>query len=415
MPKALIFYHYFHPDDVVSSTHFSGLAQGLVERGWQVTAMPCNRGCRDERRKYPLKDEWNGIQIRRIWRPPIPQASAIGRLLNAAWMIVCWSLATITFRPAPDVVIVGTDPILSVLVARFWRLVRPKTRIVHWCFDLYPEAAVADGVLKSGGVAHRFIQWLLAPAYRSCDLIVDIGSCMRAQLARYPGPAKAVTLTPWALSEPDAPLQPDAEERDTLFGDASLALLYSGNFGRAHSYEEILDLAGSLPPEKMKLVFSVRGNREKALRAAVPDNAANISFCEFAAADRLQQRLSAPDVHVVSLRSEWTGMVVPSKFFGAIAAGRPVLFAGSRDSSVATWIEQYGLGWVLTPTNAKSISDKLTDFMSPEQRVMAFTRCYDTYRLHFSRDHVIDAFDTELRALLPRLSGAARPISSLGG
>jgi colanic acid biosynthesis glycosyl transferase WcaI len=402
MPKALIFYHYFHPDDVVSATHVSGLAAGLVERGWQVMAMPCNRGCREESRKYPRKEEWNGVQIRRVWRPAIAQASAIGRMVNAAWMIVCWSLAALTVRPVPDVVIVGTDPILSVLVARFWKLIRPKTRIVHWCFDLYPEAAVADGILKSGGVAHRFIQWLVAPAYSSCDLIADIGSCMRAQLARYPGPAKPVTLTPWALSEPAAPLQPDAAERDTLFGDAQLTLLYSGNFGRAHSYEQILDLARGLDPVKAKLVFSVRGNREHALRAAVGSNAANISFCEFAAADRLEQRLSAPDVHVVSLRPEWTGMVVPSKFFGAIAAGRPVLFAGSCESAVAMWIKQYCLGWVLTPSNVKNVGDELTAFISePEQRAKTFARCYDTYRGHFSKEHIIESFDSELRDLLP--------------
>ena len=40
MPRALIFYHYFFPDDVVSATHISELAQGLVKRGWDVTAMP---------------------------------------------------------------------------------------------------------------------------------------------------------------------------------------------------------------------------------------------------------------------------------------------------------------------------------------------------------------------------------------
>jgi len=178
MPRALIFYHYFFPDDVVSATHISELAQGLVRRGWDVTAMPSNRGCRDETNKYPRSDQWMGVRIRRIWRPPIPQASSLGRLVNALWMITRWSLAALSPNP-PDVIIIGTDPVLSVLVARFWKLIRPKTRIVHWCFDLYPEAAIADGVIKEGGVFHRLLRWLLRPAYRACDLIADIGICMR--------------------------------------------------------------------------------------------------------------------------------------------------------------------------------------------------------------------------------------------
>ena len=78
-------------------------------------------------------------------------------------MITRWSLAALAPNP-PDVIIVGTDPVLSVLVARFWKLIRPKTRIVHWCFDLYPEAAIVDGVIKEGGVFHRLLRWLLRPA-----------------------------------------------------------------------------------------------------------------------------------------------------------------------------------------------------------------------------------------------------------
>lgn len=402
MPRALILYHYFFPDDVVSATHISELAEGLAQRGWDVTAMPSNRGCRDESRKYSSQEEWNGVHIRRVWRPTFPQASTVGRILNSLWMIIRWSLAALSPR-VPDVIIIGTDPVLSVMVARFWKLFRPKTRIVHWCFDLYPEAAVADGVLKANGVLHRLLRWLLRPAYRSCDLIVDIGLCMRALLAAYAPNTKFRTLTPWALAEPAAPLQPDPEERKALFGDAAPGLLYSGNFGRAHSYEEILQLARTLRGTNARLVFSVRGNREEALRNAVKEDDKNISFCGFAPADRLEQRLGAADIHVVSLHPEWTGTVVPSKFFGAIAGGRPVLFAGSEDSAVAKWIKEYGLGWVLHADNIQETASPLSS-QSTNARDGAAIRqhCHQIYQEHFSRKSVIDGFDQELRRLINR-------------
>src|SRR5215813_435804 len=355
MPTALVLYHYFYPDDVVSSAHISELAEGLAQRKWHVTAMPCNRGCRDESMSYPAEDKWNGVHIRRVWRPRVSQASSVGRLMNALWMILRWSLEALAPRKAPDVLIIGTDPILSVLVACVWKLTRPKTQIVHWCFDLYPEAAAADGILKPESPIYRFLRQILTPAYNSCDLIADIGNCMRERLAYYKSSVKMVTLTPWALSEPETAVEADPEERVDLFGDASLGLIYSGNFGRAHAYEEILQLARVLREQKIKLVFSVRGNRERALREAVEHDDTNVSFCDFAPAHRLGRRLSAADIHVVSLRAEWTGMVVPSKFFGAIAAGRPVLFAGSPESAVARWIVQYGLGWILTSDNVTEI------------------------------------------------------------
>src|SRR5215469_5518391 len=263
MPRALIFSHYFYPDDMVSAVHLAGLAEGLVRRGWAVTAMPCNRGRYDESRTYLRSEEWQGVYIRRVWRPNLPQNSSVGRLLNAAWMILRWSLAALSVKNVPDVIVISTDPPLSILVARLWKMVRRKTRVVHWCFDLYPEAAVADGILKERGVAHRLMKWLLPPAYRSCDLVVDIGSCMRARLIHYKTVAKFVTLTPWALAEPTAPLQTDFDERERLFRDATLGLMYSGNFGRAHSHEEILELAHALRARQVRLVFSVRGTREQ--------------------------------------------------------------------------------------------------------------------------------------------------------
>lgn len=402
MPRALVFYHYFYPDDVASATHFSDLAEGLVKRGWEVTVMPCNRGCRDESRTDSPAEEWRGIRIRRVWRPNLRQASSLGRILNAAWMIARWSLAALTARPVPDVVIVGTDPILSVLIARFWKVVRPKTRVVHWCFDLYPEAAVADGVLKPQGLLHRLSDWLVRPAYRRCDLVIDIGPCMRDRLSHAAGRSKLATLTPWALAEPEGPLQPDREERLQLFGDAGLALMYSGTLGRAHTYDEVLALARSLRDRNVKLVFSVRGNCAEELAQAVKEADTNISFCPFASTESLERRLSASDIHVVTLHSDWTGLVVPSKFFGAVAAGRPVLFAGSHDSAIAQWIKRYQVGWVLTADNLSEVAKAITDYMNaPKERARMQQHCHHVYRLHFSKDHIVDGFDENLRGLLP--------------
>ena len=146
--KTLVFYHYLYPDDVVSSVHFSDLCQGLVERGWDVTGYCCTRSCRDPHLTFPPATTWNGVKIKRIWRPGFSQSSSFGRLLNSLWMIAMWSL--LAFNPFLRVsqLVVGTDPVLSILVAIPWKLIRPRVRIAHWCFDLYPEAAIADEIIS---------------------------------------------------------------------------------------------------------------------------------------------------------------------------------------------------------------------------------------------------------------------------
>ena len=109
----------------------------------------------------------------------------------------------------------------------------------------------------------------------------------------------------------------------------------------------------------------------------------------------------AADIHVVSLHPEWAGMVVPSKFFGAIAAGRPVLFAGSRDSAVAKWIEQYQLGWVVGPENVDQVARSIADHMTiSEERSAMRCHCHEIHREHFSKERIIDRFDREMRLLI---------------
>lgn len=401
-PRVTVLYHYFHPDDVVSARHLSDLADGLAHRGWDVTAMPCHRGCRDEARMYPLSEEWNGVHIRRVWRPRFRQASNAGRLLNAAWMLAGWGWAAVTTpRRGTDVLLVGTDPILSVLTALPWRFLRTRTRVVHWCFDLYPEAAVADGLVKESALPVRVLKWMLAAAYRRCGLIADLGPCMGELLKRYGSKATTRTLVPWALVEPSAVSEPDPAVRANLFGDAKLGLLYSGNFGRAHSYTEFLDLARLLRGSGVGFCFAGRGNRADELRAAVTPDDANVTFAGFAPEAELEKRLTACDLHLVSLRPEWTGTVVPSKFFGALAAGRAVLFAGSPDSAIAKWVQEYRVGYLLTPHTLPQVADELKRLAAnPAELVAMRRRCHAVYREQFSKERQLDLWDEELRKLI---------------
>ncbi|MDY3551868.1 glycosyltransferase family 4 protein [Gemmata sp. JC717] len=402
-PHAVLLYHYFHPDDVVSARMFTDLADGLVARGWDVTAIPCNRGCREESIAHPLNETHDGVSIRRVWRPPFRQASARGRVLNAAWMLCAWARAAVTLpRRRNEVMIVGTDPVLGVLAALPWWALRWRAGIVHWCHDLYPDAAVAEGMLKAGSLPVRVLNWLLAKAYRRCGVIADLGPCMRERLERYGSHARPATLTPWALVEPSRPVEADPATRRELFGTAALGLLYSGSFGRAHSHTEFLDLARLLRGAPVGLCFAVRGNRVNELKAAVTPDDANVSFAGFAPEEELERRLGACDLHLVSLRSEWSGAVVPSKFFGALAAGRGVVYAGPPDSAIGRWVTEYRVGWVLTPETLGAVAADLRALAAEPGRLAALrARCHAAYHEHFSRDRQLDEWDAELRALLP--------------
>jgi colanic acid biosynthesis glycosyl transferase WcaI len=409
LKKIYVFYHFFHPDDVVSSVLFSELSSGLVDKGWEVTAFPCNRTCHFDSVPLPRKGEFEGVRIERIWRPAWRQSSGIGRILNAAWMISRWSMLAMQRRHKPDVVIVGTDPVLSVLIASVWRFFKPKTVLVNWCLDLYPEAAFADGLLSRDSILARLMNSLVKQAYRACDLVVDIGPCMRKLLNCYDSSRRFETIVPWAIEEPPQPLPILPGERKALFGDAVLGLLYSGSFGRAHSYVPILTLARLLKSDGICLTFSVRGNRETELRAALLPDDFNVRIVPFTAASNISARLASADIHVVTLREEWTGTVIPSKFFAALAAGRPVVFCGDRDSAIAQWIEQYDVGWVLTADNLPEVARSVQEYSKDPAAIQTKAKlCHAIYHAHFSRKIALRRWHEQLLQLsvLPLLGSS---------
>ncbi len=403
--RVAFLYHFMHPDDVVSALHLDGLAQDLAAKGWQVEALPCNRGCRNEEKTYAAFEEYKGVTYRRVWRPGFSQKSFIGRLANSAWMILAWSgLALRKKHKRPDVVVIGTDPVFAIVTAIVLKALAPRMKVAHWCFDMHPEASVVGGNLRETSLLVKIARVVLTRAYRSCDLIADLGSCMRERLRIYDHKALECELTPWALVEPETPVAQDPETRRELFGSARIGILYSGNFGEAHESENILSLTRKLLGNtEVHFCFAVRGNRAEDLRRAVMTSDKNISFANFASIDQLEKRLGSADIHLVSLKSEWAGVAVPSKFFGSIASGRPILYSGPTNSAIGSWIDNNQVGWVLGADNISETANKILELIEkPESLLVWQNRCVNVYKDVFSRKRITDNWDELLLTLISK-------------
>ncbi len=186
-------------------------------------------------------------------------------------------------------------------------------------------------------------------------------------------------------------------------------------FTRGTSGELILTRSFSVSQRRLRgtgiqFAFGVRGNRADELRSHVQPDDTNITLAGFAPEAALGKRLAAADVHLVSLRPEYTGLAVPSKFFGSLASGRPVIFAGTEESAVARWIEQFKVGWVLNERTQERVAVELLELRQRPGRLQDLQRhCHRVYHQYFSRDHVIAEWDRELRALLPGGGQRVRP------
>jgi hypothetical protein len=86
----------------------------------------------------------------------------------------------------------------------------------------------------------------------------------------------------------------------------------------------------------LAFLFIGAGSGYRPLRAAVAARRLeNVVFRPYQERAQLPLSLTAPDAHLVTLRPEWEGLVMPSKLYGVLAAGRPVLFIGDPAGDVA--------------------------------------------------------------------------------
>jgi Glycosyltransferase len=386
MPSCVILYHYYYPDDVVSSRHFTDFAEGLHSNGWNVEVFTSARYCRRKDLIFPRREIYNAVLIRRFKHPSFSQSKNIGRLLNSFCLNVKW-LFTLLFQYV-DVVIFGTDPQFSFFIILIFAFFRPTLRFTIWGFDLYPEAIVADGI-KLPEFVIKLLKWRAGISYRRCGLLVDNGSCMRKRFLVYHPRARFKTIVPWALEESEILEAQDIETKNKLFDNASLGILYSGTIGRAHQFEEFIFLARELRRRNASIsfCFAGQGNKYKDLQNMVTHEDSNITFAGFVNEKLLPLHLASADIHMISLRHGWEGIVVPSKYFGSLAAGRPLLYCGTPNSYVAEIIRKEELGFFVEMNNIKIIADRLMEFSNNKLSLRNMQEAaFLFYKKYFSRN-----------------------------
>ena len=215
--------------------------------------------------------------------------------------------------------------------------------------------------------------------------------------------ASRASLTPWALVEPETMRSPDPNTRHQLFGDAKLALLYSGNMGQAHDYSLFLQLARIICKKDRGIVFTFacRGNRLEEFKNSVRPDDHNIRFAPFANESELEKRLTAADIHLISLHREWEGIVVPSKIFGSLAVGRPIIYAGPESSAIGKWIRQLDIGLILQEKNLDDVAKKILEIANQRNGLTIWQEnAFRAYHKYFSKINIMDRWNRLLRDLL---------------
>lgn len=220
--------------------------------------------------------------------------------------------------------------------------------LVNWVQDLFPEVATSMDVY---GVrfAAPMLKRLRNQSLRLGRSNVVLGEIMAKRLRDEGIPSNRITIIEnWADGDAIHPILKQDNPLAQEWGlGGKFVMGYSGNMGHVHEFKTMIDAAEQLRyVDEIAFVFIGDGIARRWLESEVVRRAlTNVQFHPYQAADRLQWSLSVPDVHFVSLRPTLEGLIVPSKFYGIAAAGRPIIHIGDPDGEIARILERERCGW----------------------------------------------------------------------
>lgn len=355
-------HQYFHPDLSSVSRVISQVAFDLAAHGAEVTAL-CSRNRYDDAQPEALKprETIRGVDVVRCWGPSLGRGSLPARVADMLSFCVGGTMRALR-SPRAGTNVILTNPPLYALVGSLLKSVRGE-RFVYVMMDVYPDVAVRSGVLREEGFVHRLMRRASRRILDAADAIVVLGEDMRQVALRAGADPGRVTVIPnWADPDEISPVAPGSNPLRAAWGlDGKFVVEYSGNLGVAHAWEEILDVAGSLSGrDDIRFLFVGGGvGMRAAEREAAARRLPNVLFRPYAEHARLGESLSAGDVHYVSLRPGFEGLVVPSKSYGIMAAGRPILYQGADSGEIAEMVRSEGVGHVVPPGDREGLREKV--------------------------------------------------------
>ncbi len=351
----------------------------------------------------PRREVRSGVSIYRMRGTRFPKDRLFLRLLN----VLTLSLATFCFlllhiRADDRVLAVTNPPTVPPLLALVLRLRRAKSvLLVH---DVYPEALVALGWTSPDSLLVRIMGRVMKATFATYDNVVVLGEDMARLIARRRSVAvERMSIIPnWGNVDTIAAIDLSASK---LAGDLNALdktiIQYSGNIGRTHDIELVLDAARQLDKrEDILFLFAGEGGKMPVVEAAARE-ANNIVVLPRQPVEKLTDLLSCATATIIALPPGMTGISVPSRMYNIMAAGRPIISVGAKDSTLSTTVRANDAGWYC-PANAIALRMLIEEIATQEGQRVASVKGVNARRLvemHYTRAAIVAQFG----ALMQRL------------
>ncbi len=383
--KILLFCPHFDPDlHAATGEVMTKLVHGLADRDHQitvVTSLPWYHGhsVASDWRGRPWRTEKTGWgRIIRAWPFPTTKTDVRARALGFGGQT---GLATgLALTTGSHDVVMGMSPPIFLGDAAWLLAKRCRAPFVFNTQDIFPDIAVDLGALTNQKViaaARRYERSI----YRRADAITVLSTDQHRNVTAKLAPSEQDRVRIIRNIVDLDRIRP-VEGRERLLNpyrrrhglDGKIVVMYSGNVGLSQSFDLIREAARHWSDDE-SVQFVING--EGAARDQVAGWASdfdNVTMIPFGPREEVPQILGAADLHLVLLKKGLAASSTPSKLYGVLAAGRPVLASIDEGSEVCATVREADCGLSVPPDDGPAFLAALDKLLADGDELAAMGR-----------------------------------------
>ena len=378
--RIMLLAQHFAPESVSGAVLATELAVDLAQRGNDISFVTCapsyptNVVFAGYKNRILAKEIISGVQVVRTWSYISPRSDFWRRLLNYGTFSATAFYGGLA-AGKPDIIFSYSPPlplgVSAYLLSRWWR--------VPWILrveDLYPDAAVAAGVLRNP-TAIRLFRALERFLYGGATHISLISEGFRRYLLEKEVSPEKLSVTPvWTDPSNVRPLVKENAFRHEHKLDNLFVVMYAGALGHTSALEDVLVTAGLLQDETgICFVIVGEGVKKAQLQAyAHAHKLRNVRFLPFQPRDRFAEMLAAADVSLVTLNRRSSSFSLPNKIFNIMASGRPILAVTPEESEVADLVRETACGVIVAPEQHEQLRIAIIELTRSSERLAVMGR-----------------------------------------
>lgn len=366
----LVIEQHFYPEVAATGQLLLDLCEDLVKVGYQVKVITGNpTEIYQKEIKVVRKENFKGIEIVRLRNTRLSKYNMAGRIVNYLTFHLSIFFHLI-FTQSPDLVIVlSTPPFISVhgVLLKVFK----NCKVIYNVQDLFPELAVQLNKLKNKAFI-SVLKSLSKFIISRMDRVVVVGEYMEKKIKEeiikdYKTEQHISTIHNWADGKEIKVIEDNNNYLKNEWGlERKFIILYSGNIGYLHEFDTIIDAAESLQKKgynDILFVFVGEGIKKEYIKNEVNKrDLNNFLFFPYQPRENLTYSLGLADVSLVTLEKGFEGMVVPSKIYGILASGRPVIGIVGKDSEITDIINDAKCGKLVQIGDRRSLEDSIMEY-----------------------------------------------------